>query len=87
MSLHQNALIRFTAGSALYAFAPTTEALIAFHIFQGIGGGALLPVAFAIISLIFPPNERGLAGALLGIPVMMAPAFGPAVGGYDCHRE
>jgi len=76
------ALILFTAGSALCAFAPTKEALIAFRVFQGIGGGALLPMAFVIIFRIFPPNERGMANALLGISVMMAPAFGPAVGGY-----
>src|SRR5258706_4277537 len=76
------ALILFTAGSALCAFAPTKEALIAFRVFQGIGGGALLPVAFAIIFRIFPPTERGMANALLGIPMMMAPAFGPTVGGY-----
>src|SRR5260370_13281342 len=76
------ALTLFTAGSALCAFAPTKEALIAFRVFQGIGGGALLPVAFAIIFRIFPPTERGMANALLGIPMMMAPAFGPTVGGY-----
>jgi EmrB/QacA subfamily drug resistance transporter len=76
------ALILFTIGSALCAFAPTKEALIAFRVFQGIGGGALLPVAFAIIFRIFPPTERGMANALLGIPMMMAPAFGPTVGGY-----
>src|SRR6266568_6034530 len=76
------ALILFTAGSALCAFAPTKEALIAFRIFQGIGGGALLPIAFSIIFRIFPPTERGMANALLGIPIMMAPAFGPTVGGY-----
>ena len=76
------ALILFTAGSALCAFAPTKEALIAFRVFQGIGGGALLPMAFAIIFRIFPPTERGLANALLGIPAVMAPGFGPTIGGY-----
>jgi EmrB/QacA subfamily drug resistance transporter len=76
------ALILFTVGSALCAFAPTKETLIAFRVFQGIGGGALLPIAFAIIFRIFPPAERGMANAVLGIPVMMAPAFGPTVGGY-----
>ena len=76
------ALALFTAGSALCALAPTKEALIAFRVFQGIGGGALLPMAFAIIFRIFPPAERGMANALLGIPIMMAPAFGPTVGGY-----
>jgi len=76
------ALILFTVGSALCALAPTKEALIAFRVFQGIGGGALLPIAFSIIFRIFPPTERGMANAVLGIPVMMAPAFGPTVGGY-----
>jgi EmrB/QacA subfamily drug resistance transporter len=76
------ALTVFTVGSVLCAFAPTKEALIAFRVFQGIGGGALLPIAFAIIFRIFPPNERGMANAVLGIPVMMAPAFGPTIGGY-----
>jgi EmrB/QacA subfamily drug resistance transporter len=76
------ALILFTAGSALCALAPTKEALIAFRVFQGIGGGALLPIAFSIIFRIFPPTERGMANAVLGIPVMMAPAFGPTIGGY-----
>jgi EmrB/QacA subfamily drug resistance transporter len=76
------ALILFTVGSALCALAPTKEALIVFRIFQGIGGGALLPIAFSIIFRIFPPTERGMANALLGIPIMMAPAFGPTVGGY-----
>ncbi|HEU0000486.1 MAG TPA: DHA2 family efflux MFS transporter permease subunit [Ktedonobacteraceae bacterium] len=76
------ALALFTAGSALCAFAPTKEALIIFRVFQGIGGGALLPMAFAIIFRIFPPTERGMATALLGIPIMMAPAFGPTIGGF-----
>jgi EmrB/QacA subfamily drug resistance transporter len=76
------ALILFTAGSALCAVAPTKEALIAFRVFQGIGGGALLPMAFAIIFRIFPPTERGMANALLGIPAVMAPGFGPTIGGY-----
>ena len=76
------ALALFTAGSALCALAPTKELLFAFRVFQGIGGGALLPMAFAIIFRIFPPAERGMANALLGIPVMMAPAFGPTIGGF-----
>ncbi|HKV01202.1 MAG TPA: MFS transporter, partial [Ktedonobacteraceae bacterium] len=76
------ALTLFTVGSALCALAPTKEALIAFRVFQGIGGGALLPMAFAIIFRIFPPTERGMATAMLGIPIMMAPAFGPTIGGF-----
>jgi EmrB/QacA subfamily drug resistance transporter len=76
------ALTVFTIGSVLCALAPTKELLIIFRIFQGIGGGALLPVAFAIIYRIFPPTDRGKVTAVIGIPILMAPAFGPTIGGF-----
>lgn len=72
----------FTLGSALCAFAPSVPALIAFRVFQGIGGGALLPVGMAIIFRLFDPTERARAIALLMIPVLLGPAFGPTLGGY-----
>src|SRR5207245_11416879 len=75
-------LALFTVGSALCAFAPTKELLIAFRLIQGIAGGALLPIAFAIIYRIFPPTERGPATAIIGVPLLLAPAFGPTIGGY-----
>jgi len=76
------ALAIFTLGSALCAFSPTKEWLIAFRVFQGIGGGALFPVAFALVFRVFPPAERGPASATIGVPVLLAPAFGPTIGGY-----
>ncbi|HLY31189.1 MAG TPA: DHA2 family efflux MFS transporter permease subunit [Ktedonobacterales bacterium] len=76
------ALTIFTIGSALCAFAPTKEWLIAFRVFQGLGGGALFPVVFALIYRVFPPAERGPASAIIGVPVLLAPAFGPTIGGY-----
>jgi EmrB/QacA subfamily drug resistance transporter len=76
------ALGLFTLGSALCAFAPNEQALIVFRIFQGIGGGALLPVGMAIIFRLFDPTERAGATALLMIPVLLGPAFGPTLGGY-----
>lgn len=69
-------------GSALCAFAPTKEWLIIFRVVQGVGGGALLPIAFAIVYRIFPPTERGQATGLIGVSLLLAPAFGPTVGGY-----
>ena len=75
-------LTLFTLGSALCALSPTKELLITARVFQGIGGGALLPVAFAIIYRIFSPSERGQVTAVIGIPVIMAPAFGPTIGGF-----
>jgi MFS family permease len=63
-SVFLTALALFTVGSALCAFAPTKEWLIIFRVVQGIGGGALLPIAFAIVYRIFPPTERGPARVL-----------------------
>src|SRR5260370_10490742 len=72
----------FTLGSALCAFAPSVPALIAFRVFQGIGGGTLFPVGMAIVFRLFDPTERARAVALLMIPVLLGPAFGPTLGGY-----
>src|SRR5579871_330389 len=76
------ALVLFTGGSALCVFAPTATWLILFRVFQGLGGGALLPVAMATIFRLFAPNERAGAIALLLIPLLLGPAFGPTLGGY-----
>jgi EmrB/QacA subfamily drug resistance transporter len=76
------ALGLFTLGSALCAFAPSVPALIASRVFQGIGGGALLPVGMAIIFRLFDPTERARAIAVLMIPILLGPAFGPTLGGY-----
>jgi len=56
--------------------------LIAFRVFQGIGGGALIPVAMAMIFRLFDPTERAGAIALLMLPLLLGPAFGPTLGGY-----
>src|SRR5262245_45563139 len=58
-------LALFTVGSGLCALAPTESWLIIFRVIQGIGGGALFPLVFAIIFRVFPPTERGPAGAIV----------------------
>ena len=75
-------LALFTLGSGLCAFAPNEQFLIAFRIFQGIGGGAMLPVALAIIFRLFGPTERAGAITILLVPLLLGPAFGPTLGGY-----
>ena len=77
-----SALSLFTVGSALCIFAPNEGMLIAFRVVQGIGGGALFPVVFALVFRVFPPAERGPASAVIGVPVLLAPVFGPTIGGY-----
>src|SRR5581483_9805505 len=72
----------FTLGSGLCAIAPSETLLIFFRVLQGIGGGGLFPIVFALIYRSFPPTERGVASAVIGVPVLLAPAFGPTIGGY-----
>src|SRR3989442_656642 len=76
------ALALFTLGSGLCVIAPNEQFLIAFRVLQGIGGGAMLPVAMAIIFRMFGPTERAGAIAILMIPLLLGPAFGPVLGGY-----
>src|SRR5262249_30703191 len=75
-------LALFTASSLLCSLSTTTGILIVFRVLQGIGGGALLPLSIAINYRNFLPNERGKISAILGIPIVMAPTFGPTIGGY-----
>jgi MFS family permease len=51
-------------------------------VLQGIGGGVLLPIGPALAFDAFPPAERARASAVVGIPVLLAPVFGPTAGGY-----
>ncbi|MEJ2555724.1 MAG: MFS transporter, partial [Anaerolineae bacterium] len=80
--MYLTALVIFTLGSALSGLAWSFGSLIIFRMLQGLGSGALLPLAIAQIFAVFPYQERGRAAATIGIPVLMAPAFGPILGGY-----
>src|SRR3954469_19194766 len=71
----------FAAGSAISAIATTPAQLIGFRAIMGIGGAAVIPVTLAIITVVFPPRERGRAiGAWAGA-VGGAVALGPVLGG------
>ncbi len=72
----------FTISSFLCGFAPNLPALIIFRILQGAGGGGLQPSEQAILADTFPPAKRGMAFAVYGIAVVMAPAIGPTLGGW-----
>jgi DHA2 family multidrug resistance protein len=60
---------------------PYIGLLVFFRVVQGIGGGALFPLATAIAFSAFPPNERASSSAIVALPVLMAPSFGPTIGG------
>ncbi len=74
-------LLGFTIASALCGFAPNLPLLIGFRILQGLAGGSALPLGTALLFSAFPQQERGLAFGVFGIPLVMAPALGPVIGG------
>jgi MFS transporter, DHA2 family, multidrug resistance protein len=72
----------FTISSFLCGIAPTLGTLIFFRVLQGIGGGGLQPSEQAILADTFPPAKRGMAFAVYGMAVVLAPAIGPTLGGW-----
>lgn len=71
----------FGIASAICAFSVSANMLIGFRAVMGIGGAAVLPTTLAIITVVFPPHERGKAiGAWAG-GVGAAVALGPVLGG------
>jgi len=80
--VYLTSLALFTIGSALCGIAWSMPVLIIFRVLQGAGGATLLPLSLTLVFGAFPPEQRGLANGVFGIPILAAPAFGPALGGY-----
>lgn len=74
-------LIVFGLASAACAFATSPAMLITFRSVMGVGGAAVLPITLAIITVIFPPHERGRAIGMWAGAVGAAVALGPVLGG------
>ncbi len=72
----------FVASSFLSGAAPDLTTLIVARIFQGLGGGPIIPLSQAILWEIFPFHQRGLAMAVWGVGFILGPILGPTVGGY-----
>ncbi|MBC6974214.1 MFS transporter [Bacillus sp. Xin] len=75
-------LLLFLVGSILCATATSIEQLSIYRAIQGIGGGALMPIAFTIMYDIFPPEKRGKMTGLFGAVFGTSSVFGPLLGAY-----
>jgi DHA2 family multidrug resistance protein len=72
----------FTASSFLCGLAPSLGVLVIFRILQGVGGGGLQPSEQAILNDTFSLEKRGMAFAVYGLAVVVAPTIGPWLGGW-----
>lgn len=75
-------ILGFIGASALCGFSQSMGQLVVFRLLQGIGGGAVLPIALTIIADLYPIEQRlriqGVFGGVWGL----AAVVGPLVGGF-----
>ncbi len=79
---YTGSVILFTTASFFCGNAHSLEALVFWRVVQGIGGGALISTAQAILFDVFPREEHGTAMAIFGMGVMVGPTLGPTLGGW-----
>ena len=75
-------IVMFTVASVLAGAATSLGMIIVARVLQGAGGGALQPLAQAVLLESFPPERRGVAMAVYGMGVVVAPIIGPTLGGW-----
>jgi DHA2 family multidrug resistance protein len=76
----------FTAASLACAGSTSFWSLVPARVVQGFCGGALIPLVFSAVFLMFqwPARERAILWA--GLLAMLAPTLGPIVGGFITDR-
>jgi EmrB/QacA subfamily drug resistance transporter len=79
--LYLIAIVLFALGSALCALATSLPMLVTFRVLQGLGGGMLMPLGMTILTRAAGPERIGRVMAVMGIPMLLGPIFGPILGG------
>jgi len=72
----------FSVATVLCAAAPSADLLIIFRWLQGLGGAMTFGTAIALLSSVYPPQERGKALGLSVSVTYIGLSLGPVVGGF-----
>lgn len=72
----------FTLASLLCGLSNSLGMLIFARVLQGAGGGAMQPIAQAVLLESFPKDKQGMALGMYGLGVVVAPVLGPVIGGW-----
>ena len=75
-------VVLFTLMSMLCGLATSLPMLVFFRLLQGLVSGPMVPLSQTILLANYPPQKKGLALALWSMTVIVAPIFGPLLGGY-----
>lgn len=76
------AMVLFSAGTALAAFAPAFGVLIAARMVQAAGSAMMMPLLMNVMLTAFPIERRGAAMGMFGLVMILAPAIGPTLSGF-----
>ncbi len=79
--IFQIGIIIDATASILCAFSPSDVWLIAFRALQGVGGSMIFGTAVAILTSVYPPQERGRALGFIGAATYTGLSVGPLIGG------
>ena len=72
----------FVIASWLCGMAQSLELLILFRVLQGLVAGPMIPLSQSLLLSSYPPKKRGMALSLWSMTVIVAPIFGPILGGW-----
>jgi EmrB/QacA subfamily drug resistance transporter len=80
--LYMASIGMFVVGSLLSGIAWSEGSLIFFRILQGFGGGLIMPLGMTIMTRAAGPQRLGRVMAVMGVPMLLGPVFGPILGGW-----
>jgi EmrB/QacA subfamily drug resistance transporter len=76
------AVAAFAITSALCGLSWNIESLIAFRVLQGVAGGMIMPIGMITLAQTAGPARMGRVMSVVGVPMLLAPVFGPVLGGF-----